>query len=259
MLIFGKVENLLIHRFNSWLLWRQSSVAWTSIHGPWLFSLLKQMREPSIFAPEAETERKRLLQDSSPVAPMDFGAGSQSKSRTIANIAKSALKRPRHARALAALSRHIGAKNVLELGTCLGITTAYLSKEAESVTTLEGNPLLAQQAKVIWERLDIQNIHCITGTFDDNIPNLPSNQYDLIFIDGNHRGEALIRYVNALAPRLSPKGVIACDDIHWSADMEDAWRKLMHEPRWTLKVDFYEWGLLTANSDLASEFFCIRF
>jgi predicted O-methyltransferase YrrM len=259
MLIFDKVKNPLIHRMNSWLLWRQASVSWTSIHGPWLFTLLERMRTPSIFSVEAERERKRLLRDLSPVAPLDFGAGSQSASRTTANIAKSVLKRPKHARALAALSRHIDAKHVLELGTCLGITTAYLSKEATTVTTLEGNPALAQRAEAIWKRLSIQNIRCITGAFDETLPTLPSKQYDLIFIDGNHRGDALIRYVNALAPSLSPKGVMVCDDIHWSPDMEHAWNKLMHEPRWTLKVDFYEWGMLTANLDLAREFHCIRF
>ena len=259
MLIFGKVKNALIHRMNSWLQWRRNSVSWTSIQGPWLFSMLQVIHETSLLAPEAEVERKRLLKDCSAVAPMDFGAGSQSKSRTIADIAKSALKRPRHARTLAALSRHIGAKKVLELGTCLGITTAYLSKEAQSVTTLEGNPALALQAEVIWKRLNIQNIQCITGAFDDILPTLPAEQYDLIFIDGNHRGEAMSRYVNVLAPSLSPKGVIVCDDIHWSADMEHAWDKLVQDSRWTLKADFYEWGLLTANSDLASEFHCIRF
>ena len=39
---------------------------------------------------------------------------------------------------------------VLELGTCLGITTAYLGKHAASVTTIEGNPALAGHAEDIW-------------------------------------------------------------------------------------------------------------
>jgi predicted O-methyltransferase YrrM len=217
------------------------------------------MRDMSYHAPEAEKERKRLHKDSSDVAPMDFGAGSQSRSRTIADIARSALKRPRHARALAALSDHIGAKHILELGTCLGITSAYLAPHVETVTTIEGNSVLVQRAQKIWSRLGLLNIQCIVGAFDEVVPTLPVQEYDLIFIDGNHRGEALIRYVNALAPRLSAKGIIVCDDIHWSTDMEAAWNALRQENRWTLKVDFYEWGLLTANSDLAREFHSIRF
>jgi protein-L-isoaspartate O-methyltransferase len=88
-----------------------------------------------------------LLKDQNEVPLLDLGAGSQSKSRTVAEIAQSALKRPRHARALAALRVTWSTAVVLELGTCLGITTAYLGKHAASVTTIEGNPALAGMPK----------------------------------------------------------------------------------------------------------------
>jgi hypothetical protein len=41
--------------------------------------------------------------------------------------------------------------------------------------------------------------------------------------------------------------------------MEAAWDELIQENRWSLRVDFYEWGLLTANPSLAREFHRIRF
>lgn len=217
------------------------------------------MRGAAISWPEIEQERSRLLHDQNDVPPLDLGAGSQSKARTVAEIAQNALKRPRHARALAGLARHLDAVGVLELGTCLGITTAYLGKHAASVTTIEGNPALAKHSEDVWQRLNVQNVTSILGNFDDVLPSLPLQQYDLVFIDGNHRGSALLQYVNELAPYLTEKGVIVCDDIHWSRDMESAWDKLIQENRWSLRVDFYEWGLLTANPSLAREFHCIRF
>ncbi len=235
------------------------SVSWRSIHSPWLFSLLQTMRGAATSWPEIEQERSRLLHDQNDVPPLDLGAGSQSKARTVAEIAQNALKRPRHARALAGLARHLDAVGVLELGTCLGITTAYLGKHAASVTTIEGNPALAKHSEDVWQRLNVQNVTSIVGNFDDVLPSLPLQQYDLVFIDGNHRGSALLQYVNELAPYLTEKGVIVCDDIHWSRDMESAWDKLIQENRWSLRVDFYEWGLLTANPSLAREFHCIRF
>ena len=235
------------------------SVSWRSIHSPWLFSLLQTMRNSEISWPALEQERSRLLKDQNNVPPLDFGAGSQSKARTVAEIAQSALKRPRHARALAGLASYLDTAVVLELGTCLGITTAYLGKHAVSVTTIEGNPALAKHSEDIWQRLNVQNVTSIVGNFDEVVPSLPPQQYDLVFIDGNHRGPALLRYVNALAPCLSEQGVIVCDDIHWSRDMEAAWDELTQENRWSLRVDFYEWGLLTANPSLAREFHRIRF
>ena len=217
------------------------------------------MRGASISWPEIERERSRLLKDQNEVPMLDLGAGSQSKARTVAEIAQSALKRPRHARALAGLASYLETAVVLELGTCLGITTAYLGKHAASVTTIEGNPALAKHSEDVWQRLNVQNVTSIVGNFDDVLPSLPLQQYDLVFIDGNHRGSALLQYVNELAPYLTEKGVIVCDDIHWSRDMESAWEKLIQENRWSLRVDFYEWGLLTANPSLAREFHCIRF
>ena len=83
--------------------------------------------------------------------------------------------------------------------------------------------------------------------------------FDLIFIDGNHRGDALAQYVKEAMPFLSEKGIIVCDDIHWSADMEAAWHVLCDEPHWTLRADFQEWGLLTQNPDLKREFQALRF
>lgn len=253
------MKNVFLHRIKSWLNWRMHSVSWRSIHSPWLFSLLQTMRGAAISWPEIEQERSRLLHDQNDVPPLDLGAGSQSKARTVAEIAQNALKRPRHARALAGLARHLDAVGVLELGTCLGITTAYLGKHAASVTTIEGNPALAKHSEDVWQRLNVQNVTSIVGNFDDVLPSLPPQQYDLVFIDGNHRGSALLQYVNELAPYLTEKGVIVCDDIHWSGDMESAWDELTQENRWSLRVDFYEWGLLTANPSLAREFHCIRF
>ncbi|MBL6865860.1 MAG: class I SAM-dependent methyltransferase [Flavobacteriales bacterium] len=253
------MKNVFLHRIKSWLNWRMHSVSWRSIHSPWLFSLLQTMRGAAISWPEIEQERSRLLHDQNDVPPLDLGAGSQSKARTVAEIAQNALKRPRHARALAGLARHMDAVGVLELGTCLGITTAYLGKHAASVTTIEGNPALAKHSEDVWQRLNVQNVTSIVGNFDDVLPSLPPQQYDLVFIDGNHRGSALLQYVNELAPYLTEKGVIVCDDIHWSRDMESAWDELIQENRWSLRVDFYEWGLLTANPSLAREFHCIRF
>ena len=48
---------------------------------------------------------------------------------------------------LLALRRYLETAVVLELGTCLGITTAYLGKHAASVTTIEGNPALARSCR----------------------------------------------------------------------------------------------------------------
>lgn len=208
-----------------------------------------------------EAHRRRLKQDETLVPALDLGAGSQGNTSTVAAIARQSLKRPKHARALAALMRHVGGGNALELGTSLGLTTAYLASHANQVVTVEGNPSIAAVASEVWTALGKTNIHSIVGGFDEQWHALANTagSYDLLFIDGNHRGDALRRYVEAGLKLLRPGGVIVCDDIHWSQDMEVAWQSLCEMEAWTLRVDAYEWGLLTQNPALKREHVCVRF
>ncbi|WP_449437587.1 hypothetical protein [Pedobacter steynii] len=77
------------------------------------------------------------------VTVTDLGAGSHlNKNRTkkVSQIAKNALKNPALAQLIYRLAKDNNPKSIIELGTCLGITTAYLSKarpDAE-VITVEG-------------------------------------------------------------------------------------------------------------------------
>lgn len=173
---------------------------------------------------------------------------------TTAQIAKNSLKRKRHASALAAWCETSGAREILELGTSLGITTAYLAQAKESqITTIECNGDRLDKARLIWSHLGCQDqIQAIQGTFDDVLETLlgPNRQWDFIFIDGHHEGAALRRYVDHLLPHLSHDGLLVCDDIHWSPDMEEAWADIRRMPHWTLTLDVFEMGLVTRRRGL---------
>ena len=62
---------------------------------------------------------------------VDYGAGSTGNTSTVSGIARRSLKRPKHARALAALAAHLPSQATLELGTSLGLTSAYLARHTE--------------------------------------------------------------------------------------------------------------------------------
>ncbi|RYF21133.1 MAG: SAM-dependent methyltransferase, partial [Flavobacteriales bacterium] len=92
-----------------------------------------------------ETQRKKLLNDERLITVTDLGAGSHlNKNRTkkVKEIAKNALKKPNLAQLIYRLAAMQRPKNIIELGTCLGITTAYLAKAAPNadVLTIEGCP-----------------------------------------------------------------------------------------------------------------------
>lgn len=241
--------------------WLRKSKSWRSIHSPWLFALLVEMRDPAYHRPDIEALRARLKSLAQPVPSIDLGAGSTGDISTVGAIARRSLKRPKHARALAALCRHIQCEDALELGTSLGLTSAYLAGLTGQLVTVEGNPHIAALAQGHWHQLGITNISSLTGDFNDTWDGLSNAApaYDLIFIDGNHRGAALQAYVQKGLELLKPEGVMVCDDIHWSKDMEAGWQAICSMECWTLQVDAFEWGLLTRNSALKREHVCVRF
>lgn len=255
------MKNDWLHRIASYLKWRLQAKSWRTVHSPWLFELLQNMRSDASESEPIEALRAKLRNDPTPVPTVDFGAGSNGAINTVSGITRHSLKRKKHARAMAGIAMHIKAQSALELGTSLGLTTAYLAEHASQVWTMEGNPHIAELATNHWNQLDLQNIQLTIGAFDASLNKVLEGigPIDLVFIDGNHRGDALLHYVNQIEPSVPNSGVIVCDDIHWSMDMERAWNSLCLDPKWTLKVDFYEWGLLTKNPDLKPELRCIRF
>ena len=64
------------------------------------------------------------------------------------------------------------AGNILEIGTSLGITTAYLALAIPDakIITLEGCPELSRKAREHFDRLGIKNIELIEGRFEETLP-----------------------------------------------------------------------------------------
>ena len=246
-------------RIASFVRWLLRSRSWRTIHSPWLFNLLVNMRSAAFHQADIEALRSKLKGDHQAIPVVDYGAGSTGSASTVSGIARRSLKRTKHARALAALAAHIGSTSTLELGTSLGLTSAYLARHSQSLTTVEGNPHILALAQSYWAKLGVANIRSFSGEFAATWEAFSDRKYNLIFIDGNHRGEALIRYVEKSLPLLRPDGVMVCDDIHWSPDMEEAWEHLCSMSEWTVQVDAFEWGLLSRNQALKREHVRIRF
>lgn len=249
----------------SWVKWRRAATPWWTVQPPFAFSLLEAAYKARRGEPGIERERQRLREDrSSFLESVDHGAGSNffGERKSVGAIARTSLKRKRYAAAVAAWAEVIGAKRVLELGTCLGITTAYLAnRPGVEVVTLEGNADRLQVAEGVWRRLGLgARIRGVQGKFADTLLEVltEGKLFDLIFIDGHHEGEALKGYLSQLLPHLAEDGLVVCDDIHWSCDMEAAWMEIVAGGDWSLVMDTFEMGLLSRRKGLTPSEFSVR-
>lgn len=224
------------------------------MHSPFVFSFITRIlndRNDYSSYDKVESMRKSLLKDDSPVEVVDLGAGSSNAAgsvRSVAAIAKYAAKPQKWGKLLYRIVRYYQPIQILELGTSLGISSAYLASGHEKaiLTTLEGAPQIAEKAKKNFEWLGLRNIHQITGNFDELLPVLLREEkiWDLVFVDGNHRKEPTLRYFEWILGRTGPGSMIIFDDIHWSSEMEEAWDQIRSDPRVRCSLDLFYMGIV---------------
>ncbi|MDQ4140671.1 MAG: class I SAM-dependent methyltransferase, partial [Bacteroidota bacterium] len=194
------------------------------IHSPFVFDLYNRViihtGTYNIF-PVIEKIRQDLYKKNKQILIVDFGAGSRIQNKpakTIRHIAKTAANPPRMAQLLFRLVNFQQSTTILELGTSLGLTTAYLAaaKKKARVFTLEGSPELAQQAQLLFKQLQLRNIEVITGNFDETLPALLAtlNTIDFALFDGNHRYEPTLRYFEWCREKATESSIFVFDDIY---------------------------------------------
>jgi predicted O-methyltransferase YrrM len=239
------------------------------VHSPFVYQLIDEViydfKQKTAYH-SIEKARKNLLHDNRLIKITDLGAGSHvnnQKQKQVKVLAKNALKSKKLAQLLYRLAKNYQPTTIIELGTCLGITTAYFGKAAAEAKlyTLEGCPQTAKLAKENLDKLGCSHVEIIVGNFDDTFPEFihKQEQLDFIFIDGNHRKEATINYFNWCLPKVHEKSVIIFDDIYWSRGMKEAWEEIKMHPRVNVTIDLFWIGLVFFKTDQAKENFKVRF
>jgi predicted O-methyltransferase YrrM len=240
------------------------------VHSPFVFDLItKVLNDDRQFYSFEQIEQLRhdLLKNSTSITVEDFGAGSRLKKmpiRTVAEIAHSSLKPKKFSQLLFKLVNYFSPTTILELGTSLGITTAYLATANQNsrVITMEGSSEIASIAKANFQQLSINNIMLVEGNFDLTLNNTIDHltEIDFAFLDGNHRYEPTINYFEKVLLKSTQYTVIVLDDIHWSKEMEAAWAYIQKHPSVTLTIDLFFIGLVFFRKEkLAKQHFVIRY
>ena len=228
---------------------------WDSFHSPYLFRLMSFMANDEVRFEKfsaIEALRRKWLKNRTRIVRKDKGTGSlysgKPDTESISAIAKHALSLPFQCRCMARLV-HLEKPNVIiEFGSSLGISAAYLQSGNPSsvITTVEGDPEIAKLARTTFAELEMTGIRLVASTFEEFLASRQVNdrQIDLLFLDGNHNSSALLDYYEKLKSNFSANTIVLVDDIYWSQDMEQGWRKLIDMPEVTQSVDCFRFGML---------------
>ncbi len=222
------------------------------IHSPFLFEFCSQVLDESdrYYAYEyIETERQIFLQNDNEIDFLELGAGNTGiNKRKISEISKTSLSSPWQCEILFKLAKFHKSETILEIGTSLGISCAYLAagNRAAEVYTLEGNPSSLEIAQKLWDKLELDHICPILGNFDHTLDDTLSmiSQVDLAFIDGNHREAATVDYFERILEKSSDQAILVIDDIYWSVGMQKAWDRIKNNKKVRATIDCYYFGIV---------------
>ncbi len=137
-------------------------------------------------------------------------------------------------------------RRILELGTGVGLSSLAmgLASKHSSIDTVEMNANLCELAHSLHCRYQLSRIRIHNVTIEEFLQANPNKKFDLIFLDAHHEGKATVDYAARLYPMLNEEGILLIDDIHWSSDMNAAW-KLVRRAYWcTNTLETFRWGFV---------------
>jgi predicted O-methyltransferase YrrM len=212
-------------------------------------SLLASLSSSEDRLKKIETRRWQMLRDNSEIQVIDFGAGTANENlsreeqdrgrliKTTVSASARASKSEIWARFLYNLTKDQNAQNVLEMGTCVGISGAYIADALRitggKLTTLEGDPERGRISRETFHGLGTSDrAEVIVGPFHETLTKSLNERgpFDLVFVDGHHDGEATVQYFKTLRPFVTPNALIVFDDIRWSTGMKQAWGMIASSP-----------------------------
>tara|TARA_R110000868_G_scaffold213882_3_gene464025 strand:- start:3197 stop:3967 length:771 start_codon:yes stop_codon:yes gene_type:complete len=236
------------------------------VHSPFVYDLVTTCFYDKRIYSDYKTiinYRKALLKNTTKIKVTDLGAGShvvKQQERTVSELSKNAGTINKRAKLLYRVTKYFKPKNILELGTSLGIAThaMHLGNPSSKITTIEGCPNISEFTKSNLKSNKLENIHVITDNFNVEIDKLKSKTYNLIFFDGNHQKKATLSYFESLLETANNDSVFIFDDIYWSKGMTEAWEAIKQHPKVTITIDTFFWGFVFFRKEQVKEHFVIR-
>ncbi len=240
-----------------------------SLHSPFVFDFYTKILKAKSLDSDyegIETLREKLLRDNRIININDFGAGAKTNKsiqRTVSDIARKSLKKPSLAQFFYRIIKYYQYSTIFDLGTSLGLTTAYLGKanQETNLKSFEGCEETAKIAQENFDKLSFKNIEIITGNIDETLPiELQKVQkLDFVFFDANHRYEPTIRYFEQCLSKAHEDSCFIFDDIYWSEEMQNAWTKIQNHESVRVSIDLFWVGIVFFRKKQPKQHFVLKF
>lgn len=235
------------------------------IHSPFVFDFVDNCLTTKVDKNFLNTRKKwlqKVKKDREQFKITDLGAGSKRMGamRSVSQLARHAGSKGLYGEILWKITRHYRPNLMLELGTSIGTGAIHLkSGNPEGhLITVEGCDAILSRACKQFDTWNLHGITTICSSFEAFVQLPAIGKYDLIFLDGNHSGEATANYIEVLFKHSHANTAFILDDIRWSNEMWDCWKNLVADPRFHVSIDLGRMGILWRREEQTKEHFTIR-
>lgn len=240
------------------------------LHSPIAYKLVRQLFDHSKTYYDdysLEQVRSRLLKNKEQISFLDLGAGSNATGSKmvhtrVCDLARRSSSNRYKCRLIRNAIMFFQPDSILELGTNLGMATAYMHSADKNATvvTVEGSPEISELAKENFQSLGYKTIKLINQPFDEYIASGHQGvlNSELVYLDGNHRYECTLAYIDKVWSDEARTKVAIVDDINWSPEMNKAWEEIRHR-RDCHSIDLFKMGIIFKDERIpeSSHYSCI--
>ncbi len=231
-----------------YLLYRFKSVTEHGVHSPFVFELVTNViyNQTDYYSfKKIENVREQLLDSK------------------IRQIARQETLSSKYTQLLFRLVNHFQPAQIIELGTSLGISTAYMASANSKipVITVEDRPEISEIAKKNFEQLELKNIVQLSGDAKTLLQSILEKKQELNFIVFNekHCNEKTLNYFGQCLEKGNESDLFVFTDIHSSTEMRDAWKEIKNNNKVRVTIDLFFMGLVFFRTGQVKQHFIIKF
>ncbi len=255
----------LFYRFKKFIFYQWCAKSKYYLHSPFVYQFYLQVLENSDVDSLLPIQKLRteLRNDQQIIQRNDFGTGNKTEVM-VSKLEQQVAVKHKYGKLLFALVKYFQPKSILEIGTSIGLSAAYmaLGRPDPKVISLEGSENIAEVARKNHRQLSLFNIEIVTGEFGETLPVILSkcNELEMVFFDGNHTRKSTLDYFHSCLEKVSELSIFVFDDIYWNKEMTTAWEEIKAHPKVTLTIDVFQFGICLFRKDkLAKEDFVLRY
>jgi predicted O-methyltransferase YrrM len=236
------------------------------IHSPFVYDLITKCfydKTPFSAYHNLKALRNKLIYNQDLVKIKHYSEASkvfQSNHQKISTIVKGEGSSYKKQKQLYRITNYFKPKNVLELGTSVGLGSAAMAIASNNsiIKTVEVNKNISDIAKKVFKSYQLKNIQIDTSSFKDFFKKSNYENLDLVYLDGTCDKESTIENFNSLLKHSHNESVFIINNIYWSKEMTEAWNIIKNQKEITVSIDTFYWGFLFFRKEQPKQHFTIR-